>query len=69
VVTNFRAFVLLLANRRDYADALRAHLLHLIATRRPVHLYANAGIQSLESFGGELLQKLAFRILPPALAA
>jgi site-specific recombinase len=63
----FRTLILLLASRRDYADALRAFLLRLIATRRPVHLYASTGIQSLEGFGGELLKKIVYRILPPAL--
>ena len=66
-VTNLRTLILLLGTRRDYACALRACLLRLIATRRPVHLYANTGIPSQEGFGRELMQKLAFRILPPAL--
>lgn len=66
-IANLRALVRLLAERRDYADALRACLLRLLATRRPVHLYANTGIPSQEGFGGELVQKLAYRILPPAL--
>ncbi|HQR53435.1 MAG TPA: site-specific recombinase [Burkholderiales bacterium] len=64
---NLRSLTLLLTERRDYADALRGYLLHLIATRRPVHLFANTGTPTQEGFGRELLQKLAYRVLPPAL--
>jgi site-specific recombinase len=66
-LANLRTLTQLLSERRDYAEALRAHLLHLIATRRPVHLFANTGIPTQEGFGSELLQKLAHRVLPPAL--
>ena len=66
-IANLHALTSLLTHRPTYGSALRAYLLHLIATRRPVHLYANTGIQSQEGFGRALMQKLAFRILPPAL--
>jgi site-specific recombinase len=65
--TKLYALTFLLANRHEFRTGLRAYLLHLVATCRPVHLYANTGIQSLEGFGRELLQQFAFRILPPAL--
>jgi len=66
-IANLHALTSLLTHRPTYGSALRAYLLYLIATRRPVHFYANTGIQSQEGFGRALMQKLAFRILPPAL--
>ena len=66
-IANLRTLIALLAHRRDYADALRSTLMRLVAERRPVHLFANTGIPTQEGFGRELMQKLAYRILPPAL--
>ena len=57
----------LLRDHPAHAVALRQHLLHQLAVRRQVGLYADTGILSNDGFLHELLKRLAYRLLPPAL--
>ena len=51
----------------NYSYALRHYLLRVYATRRQTSLYTDIGILPNAGFFTELFQRMAYRILPPAL--
>ncbi|MBB5019409.1 site-specific recombinase [Chitinivorax tropicus] len=65
-VNNLRALILLLQLRPAYRDALRLYLLACLASRKQLHLYADVGILPNAGFFSELRNKLAAKLLPPA---
>lgn len=66
-IAHVQALTALLRDRPALAVALRAHLLHLLATRRQTGLYTDTGILSNDGFFSELHRRLVYRLLPPAL--
>jgi site-specific recombinase len=65
-VARVQEMVLLLEERPDLREALRAHLLRLIASKRQVHMYSDSGIFENESFGVGLRRRIGNAILPRA---
>jgi site-specific recombinase len=61
------ALVAVLRSYPPYATALRGYLLLILSTRRQTSLYTDVGILSAGGFFTELFQRLAYRVLPPAL--
>ncbi|MCA1326619.1 site-specific recombinase [Herbaspirillum sp. alder98] len=66
-LASLRALDQLLRDQPHYAAALHQHLLHQLSVRRQVGLYADTGILSNDGFLHELLKRLTYRLLPPAL--
>jgi site-specific recombinase len=62
-----RTLTQLLKGNAEQAWALRRYLTTLLETRRHTSLYSDVGILSNDGFFTELKQRIAFRILPPAL--
>ncbi|WP_137938475.1 site-specific recombinase [Chitinivorax sp. B] len=65
-VNNLRALTLLLQQHAEYRHALRHYLLVSLASRKQLHLYADVGILPNAGFFSELRNKLAAKLLPPA---
>ena len=65
--TNVRALRQLLKDNPRHAWALRNHLLRVLAGRRHTSVYTDLGILSNDGFFTELLRRIFYRILPPAL--
>ncbi|MCL4798961.1 MAG: recombinase [Burkholderiales bacterium] len=65
-VARIQELVLLLEERPSLRQALRGHLLRLVAARRQVHMYADSGIYPNESFGAGLRRRVGNAILPRA---
>lgn len=66
--TNIRTFTQLLQGKRSHAIALRHYLLHVFSTRHQTRLYTDTGILSSKGFFSELLQRIIYRLLPPAVS-
>ncbi|SMC26481.1 Site-specific recombinase [Andreprevotia lacus DSM 23236] len=64
-INGVQALTYLLEAHVEYRAALRAHLLHLLATRRQVSLYTDTGVFSNESFFSALVKRIGHRLLPP----
>ena len=64
--TNLRALTLMLEKNAAFAAALREQLLHLLATKKHVHLYTDTGILSNEGYFSALFRRISQRILPEA---
>lgn len=64
---NLLALCYLLEQNPPLRTGLRTYLLRLLAARKQSHLYADTGIFSGTGFFAEANQRLAFKLLPPAL--
>ena len=64
--TNLRALTLMLEKDPLCAAALRDQLLHLLAVKKHVHLYADTGILSNEGYFSALFRRISQFILPEA---
>ena len=64
---NVRTLCQLLKGDVAHALALRNYARNLLASRRHASLYTETGVLSNDGFFTELKQRIAFRILPPAL--
>ncbi len=64
---NVRVLIQLLQGNPEQACALRHYVLRLYARRRQSSLYTDIGILPNAGFFTELFQRIAYRILPPAL--
>jgi site-specific recombinase len=65
--SNVRTLCQLLKGNVEQAWAMRQYLLHILANRRHTSLYTDLGILSNDGFFSELMQRISYRILPPAL--
>lgn len=65
--TNVRTLCRLLKDNPPHAAALRNYMLRMLAGRRHTSLYTDIGILSNDGFFTELLRRLSYGILPPAL--
>ncbi len=65
--SNVRSLCQLLKGNPEHAWAMRQHFLHILASRRHTSLYTDLGILSNDGFFSELMQRISYRILPPAL--
>ncbi|MDY7548230.1 site-specific recombinase [Glaciimonas sp. CA11.2] len=66
-VTNVQTLIDTLQQNPRYSHALRHYLLRVYATRRQTSLYTDIGILPNAGFFTELFQRMAYRVLPPAL--
>ncbi|MES2046865.1 MAG: site-specific recombinase [Pseudomonadota bacterium] len=65
--SNVRTLCQLLKGNPEHAWAMRQYFLHILASRRHTSLYTDLGILSNDGFFSELMQRISYRILPPAL--
>ena len=65
--SNVRTLCQLLKGNSEHAWAMRQYFLHILSNRRHTSLYTDLGILSNDGFFSELMQRISFRILPPAL--
>ena len=65
--SNVRSLCQLLKDNPEHAWAMRQYFLHILANRRHTSLYTDLGILSNDGFFSELMQRISYRILPPAL--
>ncbi|MEW5707973.1 MAG: site-specific recombinase [Pseudomonadota bacterium] len=63
-IARLQQLALLLEENAEYQDAFRRYLLHLLASKRQVHLYADSGIFPNESFARGLLRRIGGALLP-----
>ncbi|NNM79569.1 MAG: site-specific recombinase [Gallionella sp.] len=64
--TNVRTLTQLLQGNHCHAVALRRYLLRVLSARHQTSLYTDTGVLSSSGFFTELFQRLAYRLLPPA---
>lgn len=64
---NLLALSYLLELRPELRAALRRYLITVLATRKQAHLYAETGILDNQSLHSAALQRLGWKILPPAI--
>jgi site-specific recombinase len=64
---NVRTLCQLLRGNPQQAWALRNYVLRVLSSRRHTSLYTDIGILSNDGFVTELLRRICYRILPPAL--
>lgn len=64
--SNVRTLCQLLKGNSEHAWAMRQYLLHILAKRRHTSLYTDLGILSNDGFFSELMQRISYRVLPPA---
>ncbi len=64
--TNVRTFTQLLQGNHSHAVAVRRYLLRVLSARHQTSLYTDTGVLSSSGFFTELFQRLAYRMLPPA---
>ena len=65
--SNVRTLSQLLKGNPEHAWAMRQYLLRILTSRRHTSLYTDLGILSNDGFFSELMQRISYRILPPAL--
>ena len=65
--SNVRTLCQLLKGNSEHAWAMRQYFLHILASRRHTSLYTDLGILSNDGFFSELMQRISYRILPPAM--
>lgn len=64
---NLLALCYLLEQKTELRQGLRQYLIHVTSSRKQSHLYSDTGIFDGTGFFTELNQRLAWKILPPAL--
>ncbi|NNM69876.1 MAG: site-specific recombinase [Gallionella sp.] len=64
--TNVRTLTQLLQGNHGHAVAMRRYLLRVLSARHQTSLYTDTGVLSSSGFFTELFQRLAYRMLPPA---
>ena len=64
---NVRTLAQLLRGNPQQTWALRSYIVNLLEKRRHTSLYSDVGILSNDGFFTELMRRIAYRVLPPAL--
>jgi len=66
-IANIRALCRYVIDNQETGRKLRNHVLHVLAERRHTSLFTDIGILSNDGFFTELLRRITYRVLPPAL--
>jgi site-specific recombinase len=66
-ISNIRALCRYVVDNPESGRKLRNHVLHVLAERRHTSLFTDIGILSNDGFFTELLRRITYRVLPPAL--